>query len=115
MSHAPTPYEPFELHGDELRAAVVRYASNPIYLDNEEWVNDDNPYRRQLRPQVLKFLDFDRSLRRNEILNYESLAAQRLLTSIYEADLMFLPKSGLADKWDDFTAFYSPSTGRSAR
>ncbi len=109
MPHAPTPYEPFELHGDELRAAVVRYASNPIYLDNEEWVNDDNPYRRQLRPQVLKFLDFDRVLRRSQILNYESLAAQRLLTSIYEADLMFLPKSGLADRRADFAAFYSAS------
>ena len=28
--------------------------------DNEEWENDDNPYRRQLRPQVLQHLKFDK-------------------------------------------------------
>ncbi len=108
MSHAPAPYEPYALSPEELQAAVVRYASNPIYLDNEEWVNDDNPYRRQLRPQVAKYLNFSRVLPKDEILTYESLAAQRLLTSIYDADLVFLPKADLAEKWDDFRQFYSP-------
>lgn len=98
---------PYELSSDELRDAVVRYASDPLFTDNEEWLNDDNPYRRQLRPQVLPYLDFDRELGRDEILRYESLAAQRLLTSIYEADLMFLPRGGLDGKWDDFKRFYS--------
>lgn len=109
MSHAPTRYEPFSLTREELKVAVQRYASNPLFLDNEEWVNDDNPFRRQLRPQVLPYLDFSRVLSRKELLTYESLAAQRLLTSIYEADLMFLPASGLAEKWDDFQLYYSPS------
>ncbi|MFF4954117.1 iron-containing redox enzyme family protein [Streptomyces chattanoogensis] len=111
MSHTPFPYEPFELHGQELRDAVVRYASNPIYLDNEEWQNSDNPYRRQLRPQVLRHLDLDRVPGRDEILDYSSLAVQRLLTSIYEADLVFLPKTGLKGegKWEDFKRFYSPT------
>jgi hypothetical protein len=104
MAHTPLALNP-----EELRAAVVRYATNPIYLDNEEWTNEDNPYRRQLRPQVLEYLNFSRVLPRADALTYESLAAQRLLTSIYEADLMFLPKSGLAQKWSDFTSFYSPS------
>ncbi|MCM2388375.1 iron-containing redox enzyme family protein [Streptomyces albipurpureus] len=111
MSHASFPYAPFELRGDALRDAVVRYASNPIYLDNEEWENGDNPYRRQLRPQVLRYLDFDRLPGRDRILEYSSLAAQRVLTSVYEADLMFLPKNGLKDKWEDFQQFYS-STNR---
>jgi len=109
MSHTAVPYRPFELSPAELRDAVQRYAYHPIYLDSEEWVNEDNPYRRQLRPQVLKHLDFSRVLPKDEILNYHSLAAQRLLTAIYEADLMFLPRAGLADKWDDFRGFYSPS------
>lgn len=109
MSHRLAPYEPFDLVGEQLRAAVVRYATNPIYLDNEEWVNTDNPYRRQLRPQVLPHLDFSTPLPRERILEYASLSAQRLLTSIYEADLMFLPKADLARKWDDFKRFYSPS------
>ena len=107
MSHVP-PYRPLQLSPDELRDAVVRYASNPIYHDNPEWVVDDNPYRRQLRPQVLPYLDFSRPQQRNEVLHYPDLAAQRLLTSIYEADLMFLPKSGLAEKWQDFRTYYDP-------
>lgn len=109
MSFNPPPYTPFELSADALKDAVIRYATNPLYLDNEEWENSDNPYRRQLRPQVLQYLDFNRVLPRSEILHYESLAAQRLLTSIYESDLMFLPKRDLAGKWDDFKKFYNPT------
>lgn len=109
MSHDIPAFEPYELTGDELRRAIVRFASNPIYLDNTEWVNDDNPYRRQLRPQVLAHLDFDKVLARTDILNYPSLAAQRLLTTIYETDLMFLPRGGMDGKWDDFRSFYAPS------
>ncbi|WP_394821404.1 iron-containing redox enzyme family protein [Pendulispora albinea] len=109
MSHTHLPYEDYRLSGEELRRAVERYASNPLYLDNEEWVNDDNPFRRQLRPQVIKHLDFDRVLPRKDILHYTGLAAQRMLTSIYESDLMFLPKAGLDRKWHDFQRFYSPT------
>jgi hypothetical protein len=109
MSGVTAREDPFELSADELRAVAKRYASNPLYLDNEEWTNDDNPYRRQLRPQVLDHLDFSRALRRDEILNYPSLAVQRLLTTIYEADLMFLPATGLAEKWADFHRFYNPT------
>lgn len=108
MSHS-FPYEPYELRGTELRDAVLRYASNPIYLDNEEWENDDNPFRRQLRPQVLQHLDFDRPPGREGLLNYTSLAVQRVLTTIYEADLVFLPKGGLKGHWEDFKRFYSPT------
>ncbi len=108
MSHSIPKYQPYELRGEELRDAIVRYATNPIYLDNEEWENNDNPYRRQLRPQVLQHLDFDKPPVKSEILNYQSLAAQRLLTSIYEADLVFMPKGGLGDKIADFKRYYSP-------
>lgn len=109
MSHKLPEHVPFALGAEQLRQYVVQYATNPIYLDNMDWVNDDNPYRRQLRPQILPHLDFDRVLPRENILDYEGLAVQRLLTSIYEADLMFLPKNGLKDKWADFKSFYSPS------
>lgn len=109
MNFHPPEYTSFELLPSELKDAVIRYATNPLYLDNEEWENSDNPYRRQLRPQVLQYCDFSRVLPRSEILRYESLAAQRLLTSINEADLMFLPKGGLVGKWDDFKKFYSPT------
>lgn len=109
MSASPAAYERYELDPEELRAAIKRFASNPLYLDNEEWENNDNPYRRQLRPQALDDLDFSNCLRRDEILNYESLAAQRMLTTIYEMDLVFLPQAGFADKFKDFKEFYSPT------
>jgi hypothetical protein len=110
MNYIPPAYEPHVLTGDALKDAVLAYATNPIYFDNKEWVNDDNPYRRQLRPQVLQYLNFDKPLRPDQILNYENLAAQRLLTSIYEADLMFLPRSELnREKYADFKLFYSPT------
>jgi hypothetical protein len=109
MSSIVPREDPFTLSADELRETAKRFASNPIYLDNEEWTNDDNPYRRQLRPQVLDYLDFTEPLRREQVLTYSGLAVQRLLTTIYEADLMFLPSAGLADKWTDFTRFYNPT------
>ncbi|MCS0636909.1 iron-containing redox enzyme family protein [Streptomyces sp. LP05-1] len=108
MSRVPQ-HVPFELGGAALRDAIIQYATNPIYLDADDWQNHDNPYRRQLRPQILPHLDFDRVPGRENILDYPSLAAQRLLTTIYEADLVFFPKSGLKGKEEDFRAFYSPS------
>jgi Iron-containing redox enzyme len=108
VNHVPPAYEARPLGGAELREAVLAYAGNPIFLDGKEWENDDNPYRRQLRPDTLHCLDFDRSLQRDQALHYESLAAHRMLTSIYEAGLVFLPQSSLtADKYEDFRSFYS--------
>jgi mannose-6-phosphate isomerase-like protein (cupin superfamily) len=112
MTTVQTRPDSCELSSEELRHAVTQFAESPIFLDNEEWLNDDNPYRRQLRPQVLGHLDFNRVLDRAALFDYENLAAQRLLTTIYETDLMFLPKAGLDGKWDDFQRFYSPTARR---
>ncbi|GIG55767.1 hypothetical protein Lfu02_01390 [Longispora fulva] len=108
MSFTPN-HTPFELTPDQLRETTLNYASSPLYLDNEEWENDDNPYRRQLRPQIIEHLDFSVPLPRPEILAYSALAANRILASIYEADLMFLPKAGFEAKRADFDLFYSHS------
>ena len=109
MNYVGSADEPGRLSGAELRDAVLAYASSPLYRDNDEWENDDNPYRRQLRPQVLQYLDFDKPLRYDQMLHYESLAAQRMLTCIYDVDLLFLPESELTPgKYEDFRSFYSP-------
>jgi hypothetical protein len=110
MTTLQIPSVALDLPPEEVRHAVTQFAANPLFLDNEEWLNDDNPYRRQLRPQVLAYLDFSRVLGRESLLDYENLAAQRLLTTIYETDMIFLPKSGLDGKWEDFHGFYSPTT-----
>ncbi len=105
-THAPYPYP---LSADALREAVAQYGANPVYQDSAEWFNEDNPYRRQMRPQDLGHLDFSRVLPASEILGNSALAAQRLLTSIYEADMMYLPPTGFAEKREDFSAFYNAS------
>ncbi len=97
----------FALSPEQLRETALNYASNPLFLDNEEWENDDNPYRRQLRPQVVRHLDFSTPLAKDDILDYSALAANRILATIYETDLVFLPKAGFADKQADFERFYS--------
>lgn len=106
MSFTPA-HQPYQLDAVQLRDAALNFASNALYLDSEEWENDDNPYRRQLRPQVIAGQDFSSALPKSAILDYSSLAAGRLLTTIYETDLMLLPKTGFAEKREDFQRFYS--------
>jgi mannose-6-phosphate isomerase-like protein (cupin superfamily) len=69
---------------------------------------EDNPYRRPVRPQVLRHMDFEQVLGRADILTYSSLAANRLLLNIYESDLVLLPAHGLGAKENDFRLFYAP-------
>ncbi len=106
MNFTPN-FKPFELNTEQLREIALNYASNSLYLDNEEWENDDNPYRRQLRPQTVGSLELSKVLPRDEILTYSSIAANRLLATIYESDLMFLPKAGFEASRADFDRFYS--------
>lgn len=107
MNFTPN-HTPFELDPTKLTELALDYASNPLYLDNEEWENDDNPYRRQLRPQIVRHLEFDKPLTTDHILDYSALAANRLLATVYEADLVFLPKRGMTKStWADFKNFYS--------
>ncbi|MFC4584815.1 iron-containing redox enzyme family protein [Sphaerisporangium corydalis] len=111
MSFTPN-HTPFELDPARLSELALDFASNPIYLDNEEWQNTDNPYRRQLRPQIIKYLNFSTPLPKEDLLDYSALAANRLLATVYETDMMFLPKGPMtAEHWADFKSFYS-STNR---
>jgi len=105
-------HTPFTLDPAQLSELAVDFASSPLYLDNEEWENTDNPFRRQLRPQIIQHLDFSKQLSGEQLLEYTALAANRLLATIYETDLMFLPKQRMGEaEWADFKRFYS-STNR---
>ncbi|SER08908.1 iron-containing redox enzyme family protein [Actinokineospora terrae] len=107
MNFVPN-HTPFELSAEQLTELTLDYASNSIYLDNEEWENSDNPYRRQLRPQIIKHLDFGKPLGVEQVLEYSALAANRLLAAIYETDLVFLPKKGFTEEsYADFRKYYS--------
>lgn len=88
----------------------MQYGSNPIFADSEEWLSHGNPYRRPIRPRVLRYLNFHPPLGRHEILKYTGLAANRVLLNIYEADLMFLPVEKFSEVWQDFQNFYANDT-----
>ncbi|MCY1018667.1 iron-containing redox enzyme family protein [Pyxidicoccus sp. MSG2] len=110
MKHAPIKSAPaaIELSDYEFfKRCLVQYGESNLFVDTEEWLAHDNPYRRTLRPHVFKHLDFSRPLRRAESLTYTGLAANRTLLTTYEQDFLLLPESGFETKRADFAEFYS--------
>lgn len=92
----PTPHE-----------AMLAFADRPLFRDSSTWEMSRRPFHRSLRPQALAAVDLDVPLEADGFMDYESLAAQRVLTCVYEQDLVFLPREPY-DGWrEDFTEFYS--------
>lgn len=91
-----------------FKRCLIEYGESALFIDTEEWLSDDNPYRRTLRPHVFKYLDFSRPLRRDELLTYTGLSANRTLLTIYESDFLLLPRKDFGAKRQDFEEFYSP-------
>jgi Iron-containing redox enzyme len=87
--------------------AMRQYADQTIFRDSDSWHMARRPFHRSLRPQTLSEVDLGRPLASGEFMNYESLAAQRVLTCVYEQDLMFLPEQPYEGWIDDFQLFYS--------
>ena len=105
-SNVSTPkFHTFKAH---FQDALELFAGNPLFADAHEWVINDNPFRRSLRPRVLKYLNFNAPMTRSQALDYTSMAANRILLTVYETDFVLLPEAGFAAKRGDFEAFYSP-------
>lgn len=84
-----------------------RYADQPIFRDSDTWEMPRRPFNRSLRPQAIAAIKLEQPLAADAFMNYESLAAQRVLTCVYEQDLVFLPTKPY-DGWKaDFDLFYS--------
>lgn len=94
---------------EELRSAIAKYAAHPLFAmaESDEVYVRENPFRRPCRPQDIPHLDFSKPLARNQLLTNSSLAAHRLLTNIYESDLVFLPSPKAPRAWEDFRSFYA--------
>jgi Iron-containing redox enzyme len=107
ISSNSTYYPALHENSTEMSLLIQSYAANPLFQDVNEWIIHDNPYRRPLRPQDLKSIDFNLPLRKDQVLNYSALAAHRMLLNIYENDLVFLPEDDFAGKKNDFNLFYS--------
>lgn len=90
-----------------MNEAMREYADQTIFRDSDSWEMPRRPFNRSLRPQALGQVNLDRPLTPNEFMDYESLAAQRVLTCVYEQDLVFLPKDPYDGWMEDFKLFYS--------
>ncbi|HEX2050338.1 MAG TPA: iron-containing redox enzyme family protein [Actinomycetota bacterium] len=110
LQQTAPPADAWTLPSSLFKECLVRYGTNPLFVDSEEWTFESNPYRRPVRPQVLRYMDFETPLTRDQILDYSSLAANRLLLNVYEHDLVFLPEEGFDGIHDDFGRFYAPET-----
>ncbi|WP_158678614.1 peptide synthetase [Streptomyces sulphureus] len=81
---------------DDPNGIVRRYAANsPLRSATaEELVNDDNPFRRPVRPHDLGFLDYGKPLTAELVLRLSSLLGHRMLRTVHDTDLLFLPSGG---------------------
>lgn len=91
---------------DRFKSYLTEYGKCDLFQDTEEWLFDDNPYRRNLRPHIFKYLDFSEPLTQDTLLTYNSLTANRTLLTIYESNFVFLPKHDFLSKRQDFEIFY---------
>jgi hypothetical protein len=83
------------------------YSKSPIFSTPQSFVMASNPYRRPIRPQDIKALDFHQPLSRADVTGPSALVAQRILLNIYESDLIFLPEDNFEQLALDFRAFYA--------
>ncbi|WP_233236103.1 iron-containing redox enzyme family protein [Bordetella sp. LUAb4] len=88
--------------------ALLQYADCDLYRDGDTWTHRDQPYERELRPQDFKHFNFEHPIGQSAFFNYQSMAAHRLLLTIYESDFLLLPRSGMHDQYARFLNFYSP-------
>lgn len=102
-SSATTPL----LSPDEINRFIRLYAANRLFANTEQWIINDNPYRRPIDQAAVRALDFGQPLTRDKFFNASALAANRMLLNIYESDLIFLPDGDFASKKDDWALFYS--------
>jgi hypothetical protein len=100
------------VRGREIKSFINEYSAIRIFRDAEdhELVIENNPYRRPLRVNDNRFIDFASRLGRELLVTNSSLAANRMLLNIYESELLHVPPAGRHDLWADFGLFYAPAT-----
>jgi mannose-6-phosphate isomerase-like protein (cupin superfamily) len=90
----------------EFFTALKKYSNHPIFnAFVKDFYPTNNFFTRPLRAQDLANIDFFTPLSYGQYSKNANLIAQRLLTSIYEQDLIFLPAKGTFEK-EHFHQFY---------
>jgi hypothetical protein len=97
------------IDGEVMKDAVEHYLGNPVFraARYDELVLDDNPYRRPVRPDDVRLVDFSTPLTRADFAQLSSLMGHRMLLNIYDAGRLLLPRQATAEKWRDYEQFYA--------
>ncbi|MBI1209255.1 MAG: cupin domain-containing protein [Azospirillum sp.] len=85
---------------------VAAFSSNRVFSQPSSFTNDDNPYSRPLRPQDMLTINPNKKLNKSDFITNEALLLQRMLTAIYETDLLYLPEKMDRERREAFDAFY---------
>ena len=96
------------LHNQErsIDQLIQQFAAWPLLNDVSTTVTKNNPFARPMRPQDLKSGIFAKPLELAQLTDNSYLLAQRILTNIYELDLLFLPHDGSQFDLKTFNTFY---------
>ncbi|MEO1351844.1 MAG: iron-containing redox enzyme family protein [Cyanobacteria bacterium J06635_15] len=91
-----------------LKKKIREYANaSPFVTTNT--INPKTPWHRPLRSQDLAAMDLETPLSIDEITSNRGLLLHRMLLSIYEQSMLFLPQKGLSsDGLTKFRSFYHP-------
>lgn len=79
-----------------------------IFGFGAKFLDSENVWQRHLRLNTSNYIDFDNKIDKETVLNYGSLFANRVLSYLYERDLVFLPDQQYKiEKDSDFYKFYN--------
>lgn len=90
----------------DLNGLAASFSAHPLFGQPLSFHSDDNPFHRPLRPQDAPTIDLTAKLDRSRVACNAALFGQRLLTTVYEADLLFLPETMDRHRRDAFASFY---------
>ncbi|MDR3514731.1 MAG: iron-containing redox enzyme family protein [Azospirillaceae bacterium] len=99
-------YRTTPLAGSKIGDISRNFINHPLFAQPTSFLCEDNPFRRPLRPQDLPTIDLTRPLPQSEFASNAALLGQRLLATIYETDLLFLPTRMDSRRREDMRAFY---------
>ncbi|MEV0055384.1 hypothetical protein AB0H34_33410 [Saccharopolyspora shandongensis] len=98
-----------DFNQEDPNEIVREYAANSPFRSAEahELINEDNPFRRPVRPHDLGFLDYGKRLAASEQRLLSSLLGNRMLRNVYDEDRLHLPAGRDTPSWTDGEEFYS--------
>lgn len=105
-------FSTFDGQSDHFVTLIKQFADAHAFRSAtvDELVLDDDYHRRPLRPEDFEFLKFRKPVRVHNVSRLPALASGRTLLSIYELDVLRLPRSADAAEWQHFSDFYRDDT-----